>query len=136
MKPTFILDTCVYTQPLKREPNVEVIRQWQDLEPHTLCISSITHGECVKGLAFENNPWRWERYEGLLAGMLDVLPFDQRAAERYGTLWAEQARSGISRPDLDLMIAAVALVHDLVLVTENTSDFEGIPGLVIDDWSK
>jgi tRNA(fMet)-specific endonuclease VapC len=32
------------------------------------------------------------------------------------------------------MIASVALVHDLTLVTHNTADYQNIPGLRLDDW--
>jgi tRNA(fMet)-specific endonuclease VapC len=31
-------------------------------------------------------------------------------------------------------IGAVALVHNLTLITHNTSDFQNIPGLPLDDW--
>ncbi len=37
-------------------------------------------------------------------------------------------------PTADLMIAAVALVHNLTLVTNNTADFQSVPGLRLDDW--
>ena len=43
-------------------------------------------------------------------------------------------QKGISVSRLDLMIAAVALVHNLTLVTHNTSDYRNIPGLRLDDW--
>ena len=33
-----------------------------------------------------------------------------------------------------MMIAAVALLHNLTLVTNNTADFQKIPGLRLDDW--
>jgi predicted nucleic acid-binding protein len=36
--------------------------------------------------------------------------------------------------DTDAMIAAVALVHNLTLVTHNTSHFQNIPGLRLEDW--
>jgi tRNA(fMet)-specific endonuclease VapC len=32
------------------------------------------------------------------------------------------------------MIAATAIVHDLILVTHNTRDFQNIPGLRLEDW--
>jgi tRNA(fMet)-specific endonuclease VapC len=32
------------------------------------------------------------------------------------------------------MIASVALIHDLTLVTHNTADFRSVPGLRLDDW--
>jgi tRNA(fMet)-specific endonuclease VapC len=41
---------------------------------------------------------------------------------------------GISVPTADLMIGAVALVHNLTLATNNTADFQNIPGLRLDDW--
>ena len=34
----------------------------------------------------------------------------------------------------DLMIASVALAHNLTLVTHNTKDFQNVPGLRLDDW--
>jgi tRNA(fMet)-specific endonuclease VapC len=43
-------------------------------------------------------------------------------------------RQGITVPETDLMIASVALVHNLTLVTHNTTDFQNIPGLRLDDW--
>jgi tRNA(fMet)-specific endonuclease VapC len=33
-----------------------------------------------------------------------------------------------------LLIATVALVHNLTLVTHNTADFQNIPGLRLEDW--
>jgi tRNA(fMet)-specific endonuclease VapC len=43
-------------------------------------------------------------------------------------------QQGITVSRMDLMIAAVALVHNLTLVTHNTADYQNIPGLRLDDW--
>lgn len=43
-------------------------------------------------------------------------------------------RQGMPVGEPDVMIAAVALVHGLTLVTHNTVDFQHIPGLRLDDW--
>ena len=43
-------------------------------------------------------------------------------------------RRGMFAPEADLMIATAALVHDLTLVTNNTADFQNIPGLRLEDW--
>ena len=43
-------------------------------------------------------------------------------------------RQGIEVPSVDLLIASVALVYDLTVVTHNTTHFENIPGLRLDDW--
>ena len=46
----------------------------------------------------------------------------------------ELRRQGIEVPTVDLMIASVALVYDLTMVTHNAPDFQNIPGLRLDDW--
>jgi len=76
---------------------------------------------------------RLELISGLLADF-KVLDFDRAAAEQFGSLRAAQLNQGIVKPVVDLMIASVALVHDLTLVTHNTKDFQNIPGLRLEDW--
>jgi tRNA(fMet)-specific endonuclease VapC len=63
-----------------------------------------------------------------------VLDFDLLCADEFGRLQASQLKRGIVIPTPDLMIATVALVHDLTLVTHNTKDFQRIPGLRLEDW--
>jgi len=43
-------------------------------------------------------------------------------------------KRGIVVDSVDIMIASVALVHDLTLVTHNTADFQNIPNLRLEDW--
>ena len=43
-------------------------------------------------------------------------------------------QQGISVSAVDLMIASVALVHNLSLVTNNTADFQHVPGICLEDW--
>ena len=63
-----------------------------------------------------------------------VLDFDSACAEQFGKLQGGLLQQGITVSVADLMIAAVALVHNLTLVTHNTADFQNIPGLRLDDW--
>ncbi len=67
---------------------------------------------------------------------LEVLPFDDRCAKEFGRLRGILKRRGIVVSPIDLMIASVALAHDLTLVTHNTADFRPIPDLRLDDWLK
>ncbi len=65
---------------------------------------------------------------------VQILPFDRPAAEAYGKLRAALERSGRPLPDPDLMIAAIALVRRLTLVTGNVRHFVRVPELQIENW--
>ncbi len=71
---------------------------------------------------------------GHLLAELTVLPVDLTVAEKFGEARAALLDAGARCPEMDLLIAAVALVHDLTLVTHNTADFRNIPNLRLDDW--
>jgi len=60
------------------------------------------------------------------------LPFDENAAEIFNQLRASKLRIGTN----DLAIAAITLSINGILVTRNTVDFERVPNLVIEDWTK
>ena len=76
----------------------------------------------------------------LLTGIADllqevtILDFDLACAEKFGEINGDLLSKGITVPALDLLIASVALVHNLTLVTHNTADFQNIPNLRLEDW--
>ncbi len=72
--------------------------------------------------------------EVMLRDEVRRLDFDDDCAKRFGQVRAELLERGVGVSFLDLLIAAVALVHDLTLVTHNTADFRNIPGLRLEDW--
>jgi tRNA(fMet)-specific endonuclease VapC len=65
---------------------------------------------------------------------VQVLLFDADCARAFGQIRADLQRRGRDSYPVDLMIAAVAIVHDLVLVTHNTTDFRNVPDLRLEDW--
>ena len=96
-------------------------------------IPSIAFAELYAGAYLLSDPMK------ILAGIEDllqdigVLPFDDACAEEFGKLRGEMQQLGVATNPIDLQIAAVALVHDLTLVTNNTADFRNIPRLRLDD---
>jgi tRNA(fMet)-specific endonuclease VapC len=62
------------------------------------------------------------------------LPFDDDAALIFGELRADLARKGRPIGPYDLQIAAIALAHQLTLVTHNTAEFSRIAQLALVDW--
>ncbi len=73
-------------------------------------------------------------FEEQVFSRLTMLPFDRETALVYGQLRAALDRKGKPRFEPDLQIAAVALRHDLTLVTGNVRHFSGIPGLRVENW--
>jgi tRNA(fMet)-specific endonuclease VapC len=65
---------------------------------------------------------------------VETLGFDEVSAEQFGKLRVQLQRGGIAVSPMDLLIASVALAHDLTLVTHNTQHFQAIPDLQLEDW--
>ncbi len=62
------------------------------------------------------------------------MPFDDRCADEYGLIRADLTAQGNLIGPNDMLIAAVARAHNVVLVTHNTSEFCRVTGLLFDDW--
>jgi len=69
-----------------------------------------------------------------LLPQVKLLVFDSQCAQQFGKTRAAMLRNGHSIEGIDLEIASVALVHNLRLVTHNTSDFVRVPELQMIDW--
>jgi tRNA(fMet)-specific endonuclease VapC len=93
-----------------------------------LTLSVITVMEMVKGLQKVQRP---QEIATLLAQVAteELLEFGQPAAETAGRIWGDLERIGHPIGMADPMIAALALVHDLELVTGNTAHFQRIQQL-------
>lgn len=93
-----------------------------------LTLSVITVMEMVKGLQKVQRP---QKIVARLASVAteEVLDFGQAAAETAGRIWGDLERTGQPIGLADPMIAAIAMVHGLELVTGNTSDFQRIQSL-------
>jgi len=131
---SYLLDTSVYSQPIRDTPIEKVMQKWSDRPDNRLCISAIVHAEIIQGLADRNSLKYWRRYRELLENRYVIVPFDADVADTYGRLTAALKKTGKPRPITDLMIAATALRHNLTLATLNIKDFNGIPGLTVENW--
>ena len=67
---------------------------------------------------------------------ISVLNFDTYAAEEYGKIRADLERKGTPIGPMDILIAAHAKAEDLILVTNNTREFERVEDLEVEDWTK
>jgi tRNA(fMet)-specific endonuclease VapC len=97
-------------------------------------MSAITLAELRFGIAKSANGKRAAANLRVLLGKVAVLPFDDVATNRYGTLRAQLEDRGAPIGPLDTLIAAHALAVHRVLVSHNTREFRRVPGLKVEDW--
>lgn len=97
-----------------------------------ISISLVSYMEIYQGIFASADPVIASReFVSWLSGGVPVLPFDRTTALRCARLRADLNRQGrrVRSRALDLVIAATALEHGLILVTANTADYRDIPGL-------
>ena len=99
-----------------------------------LAIPTVVLGELYSGAYKHPNPARLLSLIADLRSEVAILDFDISCAEEFGKVRGDLLRRGLVTPAVDLMIASVALVHNLTLVTHNTADYQHVPGLRIEDW--
>lgn len=125
----FLIDTNVVSELRKgKKANAGVRAFWQQTDPAALFISVVTIGELRRGVenlrargdlpqARQLEAWLDEVLTGYAERILD---FDRDCAQIWGKLMSPHAQH-----PLDKQIAAIALLHDLTVVTRNTADYAG-----------
>lgn len=133
---TYLLDTDIVSNLLKRVPSTTLIAKLASVPPEQQSTSSITIAELVYGAhkAQERTDAVLEQMDKRVLPDMPVLPFDAGAARRYGEVRAWLERQGMSLGEADLRIASIALCRGLTVVTGNVRHFGRVPGLVVENW--
>ena len=129
----YMLDTNTVSHLIKAHPIVA--RHIVNVPMASLCISAITEGELLFGLAKRPAAKRLHLLVRTFLRRIDVLPWDSALAGHYGTVRANLERRGKVLAPLDLLIATHALATGSVLVTVDRA-FSQMPDLQIEDWTK
>ena len=129
----YLLDTNMVSYLVKAHPAVSA--RVVAVPMASLCISAITEGELLFGLAKRPSAKHLHHIVGEFLRRVDVLPWDSAAARHYGDLRNEMETIGKPIGPLDLLIAAHALSTNAVLVT-NDNAFRQVKGLALQDWTK
>jgi predicted nucleic acid-binding protein len=131
----FLLDTMVVSEPAKPEPDGGVLAWIEAQDPWDLAVSVLTLGELQRGAERMAPGRRKAALADWLATALPghfserILPVDAAVALAWGTLTASSERLARPLHVVAGLLLATARVHDLALVTRNTSDFaeRGVP---------
>ena len=128
-----MLDTNILVYAI-RHPDAGLKQRFKKYLGGELCISSVTYMELVDGVRRSKDIRRNdEALREVLAGIY-ILPFDTYAAEHAGDIMAFLSLKGIRIGEKDTMIAGHARSLGLILITNNTREFERVPDLQIEDW--
>lgn len=124
-------DTCIYV--VKRRP--PGLRERFNSSADQLCISAVTLAELLfgaeKSARVAENLAAVDRFRA----RLEVLPFGDRAAAHFGQIRARLERAGRPAGAYAMMIGGHARSEGLILVTNNTREFERMDGLRLENWA-
>ena len=139
----YLVDTCVLCELQKRRPDRSVVAWFRKRFADSMfMVSAVTIAEIKRGISRldESDPRRQKLSEWLENDILaqygdSIIPFDLSVSKKWGEIMAEADRAGRTRPSLDGMIVATALVHDLVIVTRNVRDLDFAGAKVANPWN-
>lgn len=117
-----------------RQRDSRLIARWQSVKVTDIVLCSVVVYELRYGAERSSDPARGHDKLNLFLSPFTSLPFDDQCARRCAEIRAELERIGKVIGPHDLQIAAIALQHGLTLVTHNTSEFNRVSGLKLEDW--
>ncbi len=130
----YLLDTNICIFAIKNKPEI-VLKRIQENFTQGIYISSLTVAELEFGV--ENSQKIEQNRFALLKflSIFNILNFDDSDAVDYGILKADLKKQGKIIGPIDMLLASQALNKNLILVTNNTKEFERVNGLKIEDWT-
>lgn len=128
----YMLDTNTVSYLVRQHP--VVMRRMGNMPVASVCLSAITAGELLYGLMRLPDARRLHRAVTEFMRRVEVLPWQDSTAVRYGAVKVEMERRGSALGPLDLLIASHALAVEVVLVTSDRA-FNRVSGLQVEDWT-
>jgi len=123
----YLLDTNIISELRRTRPHGAVVAWIESVPAESLFLSAVTLAEIQRGIELtrETDPSKAaeiERWLDAVAATWSVLPLSGAICRRWAKLQHKRPREAIE----DLLIAATALEHDLVVATRNVKDYRGL----------
>ena len=134
----YMLDTNICSFIMREQPEAVLKRLEQAvLHGNRIVVSTITYAEMRFGATGPKaSPRHIELVDAFCARLNAVLPWDRAAVDATTEIKVALRMAGTPIGPNDTAIAGHAISADAVLVTNNTREFERVPGLVLEDWVK
>lgn len=133
-----MLDTCICSFIMREQPDAVLQRLAQAvLRNQRIVVSAITYSEMRFGATGPKaSPRHTELVDAFCARLDAVLPWDRAAVDATTEIKVALRLAGTPIGPNDTAIAGHAIAAGAVLVTNNTREFERVPGLILEDWAK
>ncbi len=136
----YILDTNVISELVAAQPDTNVTRWIESIDPQTVYLSVITVGELKKGIEKSPDSRRktdlkeWLTNDLLVRFQDQLLPIDSSVTLTWGSLVARMEAIGKPMPAIDSLLAATTLHSGYTLSTRNVGDFEHAGIALLNPW--
>jgi tRNA(fMet)-specific endonuclease VapC len=128
-----ILDTDILSALMRQHPRA-VARAQEYLSIHDcLTISIITQYEILRGLKSRGATTRLSSFEEFCQA-IEILGLSSQTVTKAADIYADLYRRGAVIGDADILIAATAMEHNLIVVSNNQAHFSRVTGIQLDNW--
>jgi tRNA(fMet)-specific endonuclease VapC len=133
----FLLDTNVLSEPLRPQPNPTVMQRLID-QSEELSTASVVYHEMLFGYRRLPESRRRQAIAAYLQEEVEtklvILPYNAEAANWHAAERARLVGTGRTPSFVDGQIAAISVVNNLILVTNNVSDYADFQNLQLQNW--
>jgi len=127
----FLLDTNIIIAYFKGNQTVKnkILSNIEEIAVSTIVIAELNYG-AKASQAPQRNLEKLSKFTEVIR----IIPFDLSCATKFGDIKSKLRAMGKPTGEVDALIAATAITHGAILVTNNLKHFENIEGLELNNW--
>jgi tRNA(fMet)-specific endonuclease VapC len=129
----YTLDASIVTAHLKRNPLVRQRLRQAEVSGHPVMLNAVSYYETKRGFLFAGAHAQLVVFEQCWQTQ-GIILFDQATLDKAARIYADLRVIGQLIDDADLLMAALALVNEVTLVTHNTAYSSRLADLRLEDW--
>ena len=136
----YLLDTCVISELIKKNPDSNVLRWISEVEENSLNLSVLTFGEIHKGIEKLPQGKKKEKLHKWVNSDLRerfknrIIDLDLVVATKWGEIQGKAELAGKPMSLIDGLISATGIANDLIVVTRNVKDMEQSSVSLLNPW--
>ena len=128
----YLLDTNTLIYYFKGMGNVS--QNFLSKSPQNISVPAIVLYELEVGIAKSDSPKKRMKQLHEIMSLINIIPFGEKEAKVSANIRATLEKKGTPIGPYGILIAGTALAHQAILVSRNTSEFERVDKLQIENW--